>query len=148
MTTAVVDLDEYVGRKVSFTLAEEGAEPVQVEATIEATSEQFTFYKPKGKSNGVMVPTAQISNPALAPEAVAELKPRRLNPIAITNIKRHLVDRHGYPLADIDAMTPEAAFEFHESLDHSPLGHFHADPPPKPEEDDDEAGESEDGDDD
>lgn len=137
MTTAVVDLAEYVGKRASFDLTQDG-KTERVEATIEATSEQFTFYKPKGKVNGIMVGTDQISNPTLSPDSVADLKPRRLNPIAITNIKRHLVDRHGYPLADIDAMTPEAALEFHESLDHSPLGHFHADPPPKPEEDDDE----------
>lgn len=144
MTTAVINLEEYVGKKASFNLTDDEGNVERIEGTIEATSDQFTFYKPKGKSNGLMVDTSKISDPALAPDTVAELKPRRLNPIAITNIKRHLVDRHGYSIADVDVMSPEDAFAFHEGLDHSPLGHFHADPPPKKDEEDD----AEDGDED
>ena len=66
------------------------------------------------------------------------IRDSRLNIVELGTVKRHLVDRHGYALADINAMAPEQALEFHDSIDHSPLSHFHADPPAKKDDDDTE----------
>ncbi len=88
-------------------------------------------FKEKGKVKVELIKSGDIEDIKVAPEEDADLKPRRLNLVGIDKVKRHLVDRHGYAIAEINKMAPEAALQFHEGLDHEPLSHFHSDPPAK-----------------
>ena len=127
-TTDTLDLVDYDGKKVELKLHE--WEDGQVEhGTVASGAPEMIAFKQKGKSSLQLIRKDQIEFIRLAAEAEPELKARRLNVVELHNVKRHLVDRHGYALADINKMSSEAALEFHDSLDHSPLSHFHADPP-------------------
>jgi hypothetical protein len=126
MSAPALDVAQYEEKKVLLTL--EGSDEA-VAATIVTGSPVKTIYKLKGKSNVVMIDTSTIKAIELAPEADADMKARRLNEVALDNVKRHLVDRHAYSLSQVNAMTPEDAFEFHAELDHDDLSHYHADPP-------------------
>lgn len=132
-STETVDLELFVGKKVTFTLTE-GDTTEQVEATIEAANDQAVMFKRKGKSNIEFKDASAVSDVALQESAEPVVKARRQDPVTIDNIKRHLVDRHGYAVADINAMSAVDAFEFHGKIDHEPLGHFHADKPAKSED--------------
>lgn len=143
MTAPAIDLSEYANRKVLVRFDSDEAELEK--GTVTAATPLGIIFKPYGKSNADLVPAARIRHIELQPDD-SELKPRRVNPATLANVKRHLVDWHGYKLADVNAMTPEAALAFHEGtmegvekIDHSLLGHYHAEAPSKGNTD--EAGE-------
>lgn len=135
MTTTIEDIDltDYAEKRVELTTVESD-EPVI--GTVASAMPQAIAFKEKGKSNLTLINKDQIASIHIAPEAEAEMKARRLNIVNLDNVKRHLVDRHGYALADINKMTPEQALNFHDTIDHSPLSHYHADPPAKKEDGD------------
>lgn len=134
MTASAIELEitDYVGKRVDITLV--GAdEPVH--GIVASAGGDMLAFKEKGKSNLHLLKASDIADIRVSVEAEPEMKPRRLNHVALDTVKRHLADRHGYRLADVNAMTPEAALEFHEGLDHDPLSHFHSDPPAKRDKD-------------
>lgn len=134
-----LELVDYDGKKVELFLV--GEEGEAITGTVASASPEMIAFKEKGKSHLKLVKRDDIADIRIAPEAEPEMKARRLNIVNLDTVKRHLVDRHGYSLADINAMSPEDALEFHDGLDHSPLSHFHADPPAK--KDDEDGGEDE-----
>lgn len=126
----MADVQEYIGKRVELVLNDDG-EQVELTGTVESANSLGFVFKPFGSPKIALYEVAQIEDIKLAPEKEPELKARRLDPVSLTGVKRHLVDRHGYPLADINGMSAEDALEFHNSsVDHEPLSHFHA---PRPE---------------
>lgn len=45
------------------------------------------------------------------------------------NVRQHLLDRHGMPFSFIKAMDDTQAFEAHDKINHSDLGHAHGEKP-------------------
>ena len=137
MTATIEDIDltDYNEKRVEITTTENDEPTI---GTVASAMPQAIAFKEKGKSSLVLINKDDIASIRIAQEAEAEMKARRLNIVELGTVKRHLVDRHGYALADINAMAPEQALEFHDSIDHSPLSHFHADPPAKKDDDDTE----------
>lgn len=132
----MADVQEYIGKKVDLILNDDG-EQAELTGTIESANSLGFVFKPARSPKVALYEVAQIENISLAPEREPELKARRLDPVSLTGVKRHLVDRHGYPLEDINAMSAEDAFDFHNvQVDHGPLSHYHA---PKPEKKADES---------
>lgn len=130
----MADVQEYIGKRVELVLNDDG-EQVDLTGTVESANSLGFVFKPFGSPKIALYEVAQIESIRLAPEKEPELKARRLDPVTLTGVKRHLVDRHGYPLADINAMSAEDALEFHnEQVDHDPLSHFHAVKPEKKEQ--------------
>lgn len=125
-TTKEITLSDYEGKKVEIKL--DGKEDELIGLVVSANDKMLGF-RPKGRSNLDLILAHEIEDIRVAPDAEVEMRARRLNLVSIDTVKRHLVDRHGYALADINAMTPEDSLEFHSSLDHTPLSHYHADPP-------------------
>ncbi|QDF18292.1 hypothetical protein SEA_DAKITI_79 [Gordonia phage Dakiti] len=133
MTAATeLALTDYADKRVELLTTE--AEDY-VTGTVASASPQAIAFKEKGRSSLTLVPADQIKDIRIAPESEADMKARRLNIVNLDSVKRHLVDRHGYALADINAMSPEQALSFHDGIDHTPLSHFHADPPANKGED-------------
>lgn len=132
-------ITEYVGQRVEIVFRPEALEgevdPVtQVTGKVENANPYGFVFKPAGSSKSRLYQADAIEDIRLAPEAEPVLKARRLDPVSLKNVKRHLVDRHGYELTAINEMSPEGALEFHEDdIDHAPLGHFHALPKTKEE---------------
>ncbi|ANA85941.1 hypothetical protein SEA_GOURDTHYMES_78 [Gordonia phage GourdThymes] len=132
MTAATeLALADYADKRVELLTV--GAEEAVI-GTVASASPQAIAFKEKGRSSLTLVPAEQIADIRIAPEAEVDMKARRLNLVNLDSVKRHLVDRHGYALADINAMAPEQALGFHDSIDHTPLSHFHADPPANKDE--------------
>lgn len=131
MTAATIDLTQYTEKKVNIKLRDEDE---TFPATVESATDVALIFRRKGKSALEMKTADEVELIELQPEAERELKARRLDPVTLDNVKRHLVDRHGYSLASINALSSEAAYKFHEEeVDHAELGHFHAEPPAKKE---------------
>lgn len=127
----MADVQDYIGKKVDLVLNDDG-EQVDLTGKIESANSLGFVFKPFGSPKVALYEVGQIVNLALAAEKEAPLKPRRINPVDMGNVKRHLVDRHGYPLADIDTMSADDALDFHETqVQHASLSHFHADAKPK-----------------
>jgi hypothetical protein len=137
MTAPAIDLTQYANKKVLVRLDADDAELGK--GTVTAATVQGILFKPYGKASVDLIPASRVKHIELQPIS-DELTARRVNPVTVNTVKRHLVDRHGYKLADVNAMQAEAAFEFHENtIDHSVLGHYHAEPPVKEEKADDTA---------
>ena len=121
---------EYVGERVEITFAEgelEGGDSNVVVGKIENANALGFVFKPAGSSKSRLYETGAVEDIRIAPEAEPVLKARRLDFVTLKTVKRHLVDRHGYSLADINEMSPERALEFHDDLDHEAqdLSHYH-----------------------
>jgi hypothetical protein len=136
MTQTQINFDEYVGKRVTLTRLEgegDSQKEVQLEATVDSFAGDILLIKPKGKSNFDMVTTSEIKDITLAPDSNA-LKPKRMDPIRLGNVRQHYADRHGASLTELNGITEEEAFAAHEALDHKAedLGHYHAVKPAKP----------------
>jgi len=128
--TGTVSPEDYDGKRVLIKLVDFDE---AFEATVEAGSDMGYIIKPKGKGGVQLVKSDQVEKIELAPASETTLKPRRLNKVGLDTVKRHLVDRHGYKLSEINKLPTEDALTFHDSLEHDDLSHFHADPPEKKE---------------
>ncbi len=125
-STEEITLSDYEGKKVEIKVADQEEELLGL---VVSANDRMIGFRPKGRSNLDLILAHEIEDIRIAPDAEVEMRARRLNLVTIDTVKRHLVDRHGYKLDDINAMSPEASLEFHSALDHSPLSHYHADPP-------------------
>jgi hypothetical protein len=121
------DYSEFEGKKVILTATVDG-EQVELEGTAETVNELAILFKPKGKAKLDIIEAENIVGVRYAPEKPKTLKAKSLLPIQYGQARQHLIDRHGYTLSDINAMTEEQAYNFHKELDHkaSDLGHVHA----------------------
>lgn len=132
-------ITDYVGQRVEVRFTHDAldgeSDPNQrvVVGKVENANAIGFVFKPAGSSKSRLYQVDHIETIQMAPEAEPVLKARRLDPANLKNVKRHLVDRHGYTLTDINEMTPERALEFHDSMDHTEqdLSHFHAEAKPK-----------------
>ncbi|ANA85846.1 hypothetical protein PBI_WOES_75 [Gordonia phage Woes] len=133
MTAATeLALTDYAEKRVELKTTESDE---YVVGTVASASPEAIAFKEKGRASLTLITKANIADIRIALETEPEMKARRLNLVNLDTVKRHLVDRHGYALADINQMSPENALAFHDEIDHAPLSHFHADPPSKRESD-------------
>lgn len=121
MTVSTQSLTELTGKSVTITLAEGGT----VEGKIEAASEAGIAFKEKGKGKLDLYMPDQISGVEVAPEKPKAVTQKKLKPIELGQARQHLLDRHGVTLTWAKDADEKAAFEYHQGLDHSDLGHKH-----------------------
>lgn len=129
--TAQIEYTDYKDKKVVLErVTDDGV--VEVEGTVlGAMPGKGISFREKGKTNVELILDHEIEGISTAEGSEAKVKARRLDFIALDKIKRHLVDRHGVTLTQVNSMTAEEAFQVHEDYDHSDLGHFHAAAPKK-----------------
>lgn len=115
-------LVQFSGKNVNITLTGDYAD-LSGEGRVEAAGPFGVAFKPKGKGS-VIVEPGDIE--AIETAAVIKKITRKsLLPATLENVRQHLVDRHGYAVADIEKYSPEQALEWHNGLEHKPLGHDH-----------------------
>lgn len=125
-------LEQFDGKRVVVTHnTDNGAE--QIEGKVETGNALGLLIKPKGKTNLQLILADTIEDVQYAAEPVRELKQKELAPIGYGQVRRHLLDRHGYTLKDINQMDEAQAHQFHNDLDHSELGHTHVEKTAEPE---------------
>jgi hypothetical protein len=115
-------LVQFSGKNVNIKLTGEYAN-LSGEGRVEAAGPFGVAFKPKGKGSVIVEPTDIESIETAA--VVKKITRKSLLPASLENVRQHLVDRHGYAVADIEKYSPEQALEWHNSLDHAPLGHDH-----------------------
>lgn len=119
--------EEYVGKKVLVTVKAEDGSAVEVEGTVEKANDFALVIKPKGKTRLDIIENDAIIEIKYIAETGTPLKAKLLKPVELGQARTHLLERHGYTLADINKMDEQGAFDFHKALDHVALdlGHTH-----------------------
>lgn len=125
MSVAIADIKAKIGENILLTVKREDGSTEQVEGKIEVASEAGVGFKPKGRRELDLLEVEDVLAIEEAPVTEAKLKQVKLKPIEAGRIKKHLIDRHGAPLSQVNALSPEQAAELHGKIDHSDLGHNH-----------------------
>lgn len=145
----MADYDKFLDKKVVITenlseANEKGELAEEFEGTVQAVAGDTLMVKPKGKTTPRLVEVSNIESIDFAPEKAKNLTRKKLKPVGFGQARNHLLERHGFTLAQVNDMTEKQAFEHHEKVDHvaADLGHVHV----APQEGDksDEASESDD----
>ena len=121
----VQNLEEYTGKMVILTVKQDDGSAKQLEGKVEAASDQGIAFKEKGKREVDLVLPDKIDEIAVAPEKPKTLAQKKLQPIADSAVRQHLLDRHGMSRTKVNKMSEAEAVELHNSIDHSDLGHRH-----------------------
>lgn len=132
---SATQLSEYIGKRVKFTQNlkeqnEKGEGAVEVEGTVQAVNDAMgLLLKPKGSVNFSMFDLGDIEpgSVSLAQDSSTKLKASKLKVLKVGQARRHLLERHGLTLSQVNGMTEEQALEYHSSIDHetAELGHVH-----------------------
>lgn len=125
MSVAIDTLKSKVGENILLTVKREDGSTEEVEGKIEVASEAGVGFKPKGRREMDLLEAEDVLDINEAPIVETKLKQVKLKLIDLTRVKKHLIDRHGAPLSQVNALAPEQAEELHNKIDHSDLGHNH-----------------------
>lgn len=126
MSVDIATIKEHVGdTPVLLTVRREDGTEEKLEGKIEVASEAGVGFKPKGRREMDLLEVEDIVGIEEAPVTEAKLKQVGLKPIELGRVKKHLIDRHGAPLSQVNALTAEQAEELHNKIDHTDLGHHH-----------------------
>ena len=142
---STLTLDQFTDQKVVVVVNldepnADGQTSVEVEGTCLAGNDLGILIKPKGRTKAELIEKDKIESIDFAPEKARVLKPISLKEVTYGDARKHLADRHGVTLSWVNAegTTEASALEYHQSLDHSDLGHNHDPKPPKAEASEDE----------
>lgn len=123
---------EFVGKKIILTQNlekpnDKGELAEEREGTLEAANDKGIMFKPKGQVKPEIIMLSSVEEIRYAPEKAKALKAKTLKPITYGQARGHLLERHGMTLSEVNAMTEEQAFKYHQELDHAAagLGHVH-----------------------
>lgn len=135
MSITIEDLQPYVEKEAIIHMVQEDGSLKEITATIKAATVAGIAYKEKGKSGLELIPTpAGIEEIDFAPLKPKPIVQKKLKPIEFGTARQHLVDRHGVELSWAKDADEKAAYDYHNGLDHSNLGHKHEVPDEKKEE--------------
>lgn len=118
-------LAEFDGKQVILHRIQEDGSAEELEGKIEAASPAGIAFKEKGRRDVDLVMPDEIDNIELAPEKPKTIVQKKLKPVTINNVRQHLVDRHGFARSQANGLSDDDAYEIHEAIDHSDLGHKH-----------------------
>lgn len=124
-----IDISALAEKRVALTVQDTDGSEKEIEGTIEAASAAGVVIRQKGARRSEVYAAAQI----LSAEVLLvgkKIKRRQLQPIEVEEAKQHLADRHGYSLPDVEPFTDEQALDFHGTINHENLAHYHRKPTP------------------
>jgi hypothetical protein len=137
MTTveAPADYSQYVGQKVDISYTQ-GSTNVTETGIIKTANSRGLQLVVKSKTTLLLNHEVQnIVATGPAPKAVAGLKARRVDPVTLETVRKHLANAHGALLSDLAGSDNAALYAQHESW-HAEAGenspHFHAEKEVKP----------------
>jgi hypothetical protein len=117
------------GKGLATITEPDGSSTEDIEVTIDAIANNMVLLRRKGKSQIEMLMADVITSfetvESAAKNGTAKIKQRALLPLDAAKARRHLLDYHSVSLSWINENSPETALEYHETLDHSDLGHNH-----------------------
>jgi hypothetical protein len=127
MSVSTVDLGTLDGQRVRVKARDGDAAEFEWEGTVIAASPIAILVKPRGAMLAELVQAENIIDLEVLANPNAKLILRKIRILKPHEVRQHLVDRHGESWDNVERMNDIAAFEFHNSLDHSNLGHIHED---------------------
>jgi hypothetical protein len=130
---SVENISQYENQKIILTVEVDGSN-AELEGTALAANEMGVLLRPKGKVSSDLYEAAKIESIRLAPVNSSELKASELKIVKVGSTRKHLLDRHGYTLAQVNTVAELDAYEAHSELDHSGLGHTHVESTETPAE--------------
>lgn len=127
MAVTAEDLQKFEEDNKVLVVYNKGDKTIEAEGTLRSVTDLAILLKLKGRTNSELIEVDEIEDIQFAPEKAKELKAKTLTPVKFGSVRQHLLDRHGYTLEQVNAMTEEDAFELHRSIDHKAqeLGHVH-----------------------
>lgn len=134
MTVTLEQLQPYINKEAIFHVKQEDGSLREIQGTIMAATVAGVAYKEKSKGMDLISSPSLIEEIDFAPTKPKAVSQKKLKPIEFGNVRQHLVDRHGVELSWAKDADEKAAYEYHEELDHSNLGHVHVAPEEKKDE--------------
>lgn len=130
-----LELSQYEGQRVIVTRKLEDGTLDEIEGTCQSGNELGLLIKPRGKASVEIIEASDIEQVVFAPEKLKNLSPKYIKEVTYGQARQHLLDRHGYTIGQVNAMTEESALHVHASIDHeaNDLGHRHGEKPAKAE---------------
>lgn len=128
--TATQSLSQFTGKKVTVVYTVEGkSEAIEAEGKVDTGNDLGLLFKPKGKTQLILIPAASIEDVRLEEEKAKALTRKTLKVVQLGQARNHLLERHAYTLTKVNELTEQQAFDEHAGLDHeaSDLGHVHKD---------------------
>ena len=126
--TDTLDLTEFKeGTTVIVVKKVQDGTAAEIEGTVQSGNELGLLIKPKGKTKFELILAADIDEVRPVKEDAKPLTRKTLKVVELPQARNHLLERHAFTLAKVNAMSDEEAFKTHESIDHeaSDLGHVH-----------------------
>jgi hypothetical protein len=119
--------EEYKGKRVVLKRKAADGSLAEVEGTVDTISPIGVLFKAKGSPSLELVVADDIEDISLAPTKEVSIKAKTLKPVQLGGARNHLLERHAYTLAQVNALTEEDAFGVHANIDHvaADLGHVH-----------------------
>lgn len=125
MSVTLEDLQPFVDKEAIFHLIQEDGSTKEITGTIKAATVAGVPYKEKGKAGLELTTVDKFYEIDYAPVKAKSVTQKKLNPVEFGQARQHLIDRHGVQLSWAKDATEKDAFEWHNNLDHSDLGHSH-----------------------
>lgn len=127
MTVSSVDLGTLDGQRIRVKARDGDAAEFEWEGTVIAASPIAILVKPRGAMLAELIQAESIIELDVLANPNAKLILRRLRILKPHEVRQHLIDRHGMNFEVVESMNDIEAFEYHNSIDHSGLGHMHED---------------------
>lgn len=124
------NFDKYTGKKVVVVRTVSGqTEAEEIEGTCEVGNELGLLVKPKGKTQLELIDAESVVEVRYAEESVKKLARKTLKVVEFGQARSHLLERHGWTLAQVNGISEKEALDAHEQIDHeaNDLGHVHGD---------------------
>jgi len=132
MSVTAPDLADYVNKKVTLTrnlsvANDKGETAEELEGLLVAVAGDAIMFRPKGKTNALLIDLPDVESIAYAQEKAKTLSRKTLKPVTHGQARTHLLERHSFTLGVIHGMSETDALAKHNEIDHekSDLGHVH-----------------------
>lgn len=123
---SIEQLQPFIDKEAIIHLEQADGTVQEVTGQIKAASVAGIALKQKGKGGLELISdVSKIYEIDYAPTKDKKIAQKKLKPIGFGQARQHLADRHGVNLAWLNENDEQAAFEWHEQVDHTDLGHIH-----------------------
>lgn len=119
------ELAKLVDKESIVHLIQEDGTTKEVTGTILAATPAGVPFKEKGKAAVQLLNATDFYEAVAAPEKPKPITQSKQKPVPEGQMRRHLAMYHGTSLKWCRENTEEAAVAFHNSIDHSDVGHRH-----------------------
>lgn len=125
-----IDFKQFTGKKVRVVHNLEkpnaqGHMAEEIEGTVQVGNALGLLIKPKGRTMSDLIEADKIESVDEIVSAPKQLKAKALKDVTLENARQHLLDRHGWHLAEVNKISDKEGLDAHGLIDHSVLGHAH-----------------------